>query len=684
MKKQTKSSKKQQPAKRNPWLEQRVIVFVGQKLNIDLSMLFHIGQSKKNVRWILDGKEISRDPGLELQFDKPGRHRLTIEYDNRQVSRIIDVGVRFGDLLEDPASHRFIYLLVGKNRGKVMFFPIGPATRVTNLVNHRKAVLDQMAQGEAAYMDFANRQSQVWSNSILRKPVLPLQNIHDGVYALFENGLVHLGLPRNLRDKLEAVKIALNHDAEVSDPALAEPAAVFSGITELVQTFDPRQLVVDPNAIVIPGSAANLEAVADWIQKNINSIFSHFIDHLGTLGVNGLTSRVGSMFTYNTLNFTFSSRFSDMGLGLSRHSTNMLGFGGTEGYSISLTGMLGDGERCRFSNQGGRIGLMEGEGANTSSGAYWDDDHGVLILGASSPQEAENRLSTGGDILLGVNADGDVVGLIVGGDPSGSGGEEGGGEEGGREEGGGEEGGGEEGGGEEGGGEEGGGEEGGGEEGGGEEGGGEEGGGEGSGPTGGGEVADSGGGENGDTGVSTPLLDGATGGSGTTPLNKLSLDEAMKAVRGGGHTDPNPEYDGNGGGDFAFFLGRVGPLEEDPYDTLINPGDIDGPMPDADGGVIPVEIPVDPAIDPVPDFLMNAYTVTSMDGLANARGFRRCLLFTGQVVGHNMRGLFGFAGSIIGHNVPTKRSGAESRLDQVLKRLDRIESLLKQPIRSRR
>ncbi|HBP88595.1 MAG TPA: hypothetical protein DD706_12950, partial [Nitrospiraceae bacterium] len=383
--------------------KKRVIALVNQRLEFKLEYFFLIDNRARKSQWILDGKQISSGESLALTFDKPGRHHLSIVYGDRRVDRIIDVGVQLVELFKNSGRYDFIFVVIGKNRGKAMFFPIAPGSRVEDLVAHRQAVLDQQVQAESGYVDFADRQGQVWGCKILRNPILPVSKIPEGVYALFENGLVYLGFPEKTRNALKNVKEALNHDSDVDNPSRADPGIVFSRISDLVKGFNPQDINIKQGFVAVPG-AAELGVAEKWIGSHINTMFGHFIDYTNVMGLNGYNSRASLMFTYNTLNFTFSSRFSDVGLGISRHVTNMIGFGGDKGDSISLPAMQNDGENLHLGSQGGVLGLMDGE--VWSVGAYWDADNEILVLGANSPDEV------GSIELAGVDKEGNVVVVV--------------------------------------------------------------------------------------------------------------------------------------------------------------------------------------------------------------------------------------------------------------------------------
>jgi hypothetical protein len=79
--------------------------------------------------------------------------------------------------------------------------------------------------------------------------------------------------------------------------------------------------------------------------------------------------------------------------------------------------------------------------------------------------------------------------------------------------------------------------------------------------------------------------------------------------RGGGYTDPRPDYDGGGGGTFGTWLGQVPPIDDE-FDTLVNPG-VDGPT-TTGRGRRPGNwqwSPVDPrVVNPVPDDFAEGWT----------------------------------------------------------------------------
>ncbi|HBP90320.1 MAG TPA: hypothetical protein DD706_21825 [Nitrospiraceae bacterium] len=128
------------------------------------------------------------------------------------------------------------------------------------------------------------------------------------------------------------------------------------------------------------------------------------------------------------------------------------------------------------------------------------------------------------------------------------------------------------------------------------------------------------------------------------------FEEAKKGVRGGGYTDPRPDYDGGGDENFAYFLGRIAPLDNDPFGSLINPGDPEGPVGNIEGGLVELEEPIDPAVDPIPYFRSRSSRVAREShnvGRAFGPAFKQGLRLGGEGVGTlDMSGLFGFAGSV--------------------------------------
>ena len=241
----------------------------------------------------------------------------------------------------------------------------------------------------------------------------------------------------------------------------------------------------------------------------------------------------------------------------------------TDGSSGGDGAVGGDSSMFESGEGGGGGGESGGGEIEVVSGAYWDEDAGVLVLGASSPQERENRLNSGGDSVVGINDDGEVVEVIVGGDPDGDDGSDDDGE------------------GDDGEGDDGEGDDGEGDDGEGDDGEGDDG--EGSGGPGGsggvastpdGEGEGNGGGRGGSSGrgrgtvplswgvitrgggYTDPVDDGGTGGEG----GGESGDGPV--TPGGGVVDP-PDGEGKGGG-FGFWGGYNPPIGGE-TDPLVNP-----------------------------------------------------------------------------------------------------------------
>jgi len=149
----------------------------------------------------------------------------------------------------------------------------------------------------------------------------------------------------------------------------------------------------------------------------------------------------------------------------------------------------------------------------------------------------------------------------------------------------------------------------------------------------------------------------------------------MKAIRGGGYTDPSPDYDGAGGGSYAHFLGQVAPITGDPYGPLVNPGP-DGGYESSGGGLGHYVDPTDPAVDPMPDDYRPGARLDWRAQLAAQRDLERHLGLSGTLGAFNLDGLFGFTGSPECQDEPDLKLDPETCCKNVLDRLDRIEELV--------
>lgn len=488
----------------------------------------------------------------QLVWRKPGVYAVSATLNGRLHTKGIVVGLNLDDLVHHPEHYDdFFYCLVARVDKKVYFLPIRPGGRKPDTHGKRQLVLQQAAQNESGYRTFTDHQDETYACSILQHPHIEPASFRDGVYAVWDDRVHYVGTYRGLSAGLGNLEAALDHDANVTLPEDANPGDVFNTINQLFDAFDPTSLLGNGSDFSNPSDLFGPDVDGGWVAANIGDVFGSFEDHLGGLGfdVDG-GEGMGCMFGFNTDNATFSSRFSDDGMGIYRQSTNMIdpsgGSGGDGGMGISQMVMLSDG-----TNDGGGAWVR---------GAYWDEGSQVLVLGASSPDEV--RTIDG----YGVDQDGDIIIVVNTPDPPpdpepGTGGDSGvptGDTEGTS----------------------------------------------GTGSTDGTSGTDGTAGTDG-TGGGTDGTDGGTdgtdGGTGGTPTGspeipnpddtnsgggggggpfpgarRIPISRFPIGQRGCGYTDPAPDYDGSGGSNFGHWLGFVPPMGDHEWSGLVNPGPIVG------------------------------------------------------------------------------------------------------------
>ena len=338
---------------------------------VDFTLSDRFDQAEWSLREYGTPEVLARHTGSRFPYiwNRPGRFIISCVIGRKKVSKEIVVAVDPQHLVKNPTFYApFFYCLVTTLASKVYFMPIRPGARRRDTTWARDRVLKDVDQGEPTYRQFVERQDDIYSCRILRRPRIEPDRFRTGVYAVFEQVVLYLGNSKGLDDSFEALREALAHDARVLDPDSADPAKVFTAIQDAVDAFDANKLE-GLNADFVMAPFIDLPE-GRWFAGNIGAAMQAFEGYLADLGLDPAETRTGCMFGFNADNATFSSRVSDAGLGISRHSTNTLGGPGMSWglQPVSRLEMLSDG------SEGGPP-------------MYYDSGRGVYIVGASSPQE---------------------------------------------------------------------------------------------------------------------------------------------------------------------------------------------------------------------------------------------------------------------------------------------------------
>jgi hypothetical protein len=547
------------PRTRTPYRNKDLLAtFAGQTVELRADDFFAPSADRElaSVEWHLDGGGATASKGIlgKGLWRKPGTYKISATLNGMKVTKQIVVGINPKHLIESPGHFEFFYCLVTVLEQKVYFLPIRheagaartkPAGPRQSVKRNREEVLREFASDEPAYRDYARRQDEVYACQILQYPHIDPKRFLDGVYAVFDDRILFLGSTDELAAGLRDLRLCLDFDAKAAEN-MAQPDRVFSQINALIDSFDPGDLIGRNSDFLSLGSTPDRDG--GWVARNIGTIFDAHDNYASALGLDARSGGIGSMFGFNTKNATFSSRFSDPGLGISRQSTNMLDFSGGVGQPgrlITKHDMVSDGEEPE-----------RGYGGD----AYWDSTANVLVLGARSPAEIKTidgaGVNANGDVVVVVNTpgtggtDGSTGGTGTGTSGTSTGGTSTGGTS------------------------TGGTSTGGTSTGGTSTGGTSTTGTSTSGTSTGGTGTNGTNGTTGGTatgGPERPFQDDGGGTFGVSPrARRFSVSDMSIRQRGGGYTDPNPDYDGAGGGTFAFFVGYVCPLLNE-WGPLVNP-----------------------------------------------------------------------------------------------------------------
>ena len=362
------------------------------------------------VSWTLSTPEgdVQLDPGAQatVHVGRPMVADLTASSGAVRRTKRVVFGVHPKHLIENlDAYDDFFYAVTFRLAEKAYFLPLVPDRQRSDLAGLRNAALREMSANEPAYRAFAQSQDRIYACQTLQQPRFDPDRLAEGAYAVFSDEVLFLGTAQELNQAIQGLRSALDFDAQSSVEA-ARPGRVFAAINALADTFDPRALVNAASSTFLTG-ALESDRDAAWMGGNLSQLFDAFRGHLSSLG---LASReaagVGCLFGYNTRTAALSSRFSDPGLGIARHSINTLSpsAGRGPGSLVSL--------RAMYSDDSARTNAA---GLQYVPGAYWDSGAQALVLGASSPREIRSI------DFAAVNSRGDVVIVVTGPPGPGSG-----------------------------------------------------------------------------------------------------------------------------------------------------------------------------------------------------------------------------------------------------------------------
>jgi hypothetical protein len=349
------------------------------------------------VIWSVTGFKNQKDPaangvGLshEVTWRKPGIYQVSARLGDRSATKQIIVGIDGRHLSGNPDAYgEFFYCFVTVLDEKIYFLPRRPRAPAGGNVLSQAPPLADRIKAEMMYRDFVFEQDAIYSERVLQRPHLNSNRFEIGVYAVFEDQVLYLGTTQEIDAALADLADALRHDAGVNNLSEAKPSQVFDQIARLAALFDPMRLFDQQAKFLNTGFGQDQDS--QWVAGIIGAMFLAFENHVAALGVGPLAaSHIGCLFGFNTGNATFSSRFCDAGLGISRHSTNMLEFcpdAATSGRPISTQAMLSDGS------------LAGAGGAN----AFWYSENHILVIGAA---RSEDVLAVD---KIAVNEDGQVV-----------------------------------------------------------------------------------------------------------------------------------------------------------------------------------------------------------------------------------------------------------------------------------
>ena len=88
------------------------------------------------------------------------------------------------------------FCAVARDGQKLYFLPVRPNAKVLRAGSDEareaaQAAMEERERGEPAFADFMRRHASVWSEQVLPKPKVPVGNVREGVYAVFEGGVAY-------------------------------------------------------------------------------------------------------------------------------------------------------------------------------------------------------------------------------------------------------------------------------------------------------------------------------------------------------------------------------------------------------------------------------------------------------------------------------------------------------------